>query len=199
MLTPDIILRAYQHGLFPMAQSRDSQQVIWVEPEQRGVLPLDQFHIPRSLKKTIRKGIYTTTINEDFRSVIKACGAITNNRQDTWINREIADAYTELHEMGYAHSVETWIEDKKGRQLVGGLYGVAIGSAFFGESMFTRANDASKVAFVRLVEQLKKQDFRLLDTQFLNNHLARFGTIEVPAEAFHILLADALRKRAIFN
>lgn len=193
-ITPEVILKAYCLGLFPMAESRDDPYLHWIDPDWRGILPFENFHIPRSLRKTIRQGRFQVRCNTDFRSVIKACARPTPKRQDTWINTTIADLFTDLFEMGYAHSVESW----NGPDLVGGLYGVAIGGVFFGESMFSRQDDASKVAFVDLVARLQKSGFLLLDTQFTNAHLLRFGAIEIPRERYKRILQRALEQPCQF-
>lgn len=187
-ITPDIVLKAYTLGLFPMAESRNDPAMHWIDPDWRGILPFENFHIPRSLRKTIRRGIFDVRFNCDFRSVIRACARPTPKRRDTWINNNIADLYTDLHEMGHAHSVEAW----QGDDLVGGLYGVTLGRAFFGESMFARVDDASKVAFVALVMRLQSSGFTLLDTQFTNDHLLRFGAVEIPRARYKAMLAEAL-------
>jgi leucyl/phenylalanyl-tRNA--protein transferase len=194
VLTPDLLLRAYRLGLFPMAESRDSRTLHWLDPEARGVLPLEGFHLPRSLMKTLRHGRFTVTADADFAGVIAACAAARENRPDTWINQEIEQLFTELFQLGFAHSVETW-EDGV---LVGGLYGACLGGAFFGESMFSTATDASKVALVHLVARLRLGGFVLLDTQFITAHLARFGTVEISRDAYHVLLAEALEIPARF-
>jgi len=187
-LDPDLLLRAYSVGVFPMASTRDADDVFWVEPKKRGVLPLDAFHLSRSLAKTIRSDRYTVTVDRAFSDVVSHCAEATARRPDTWINPNIEVAYAELHRRGYAHSVETWL----GEELVGGLYGVRLGGAFFGESMFSRANDASKVALAYLVARLNVGGFKLLDCQFLTEHLASLGTIEVGREAYVALLDSAL-------
>jgi leucyl/phenylalanyl-tRNA--protein transferase len=161
-----------------------SGRIAWYRPDPRAVMPLDAFHVPRSLRQTMRKGVFTVTVNRDFPGVIEACA----EREETWISKEIVRAYTELHRFGLAHSVETW---RHGR-LAGGLYGVALGGAFFGESMFSRKTDASKVALVALVERLRERGFALLDTQFLTEHLARFGAVEIPRQEYERRLAAAL-------
>jgi leucyl/phenylalanyl-tRNA--protein transferase len=171
-----------------MAESRASRTLHWLDPEARGVLPLRKFHIPRSLMKTLRSGRLIVTANKDFAAAIASCAATRAARPDTWINPEIEHLFTELHKLGFAHSVETWENGK----LVGGLYGASLGGAFFGESMFSTTTDASKVALVHLVARLRMGGFVLLDTQFLTAHLARFGTVEVPREAYHLLLAEAM-------
>jgi leucyl/phenylalanyl-tRNA---protein transferase len=194
-ITPQILLKAYSLGLFPMAEKADDPTIFWVEPELRGVMPLDAFHIPRSLKKEVRRGTYDITFNQAFDTVVKACAAPAPGREETWINDPIRLLYNELHEIGHAHSVEAWYED----QLVGGLYGVSLGRAFFGESMFSRRTNASKVALVHLVERLKERGFVLLDTQFTNEHLTQFGTIEIPRAEYEVLLETALEETAKFN
>jgi len=187
-LDPDLLLRAYSVGVFPMASTRDAPDVFWVEPKKRGILPLDRFHLSRSLAKTIRSNRFTVTADRAFSQVVARCAEATAHRPDTWINPDIERAYAELHRRGYAHSVEAWQDGS----LVGGLYGVRLGAAFFGESMFSRARDASKVALAHLVARLKVGGFRLLDCQFLTEHLASLGTIEVDRETYVALLDKAL-------
>ncbi|WP_294392859.1 leucyl/phenylalanyl-tRNA--protein transferase [uncultured Sphingomonas sp.] len=187
-LDPDLLLRAYSVGVFPMANARDAPDIFWVEPRKRGILPLDGFHLSRSLAKTIRSDRYRVTADQAFEQVVALCAQSTTDRPDTWINPVIEQAYAELHRRGYAHSVEAWQDDR----LVGGLYGVRLGGAFFGESMFSRARDASKVALAHLVARLKAGGFRLLDCQFLTEHLASLGTIEVGRNAYVALLDSAL-------
>ena len=194
VLTPALLIRAYAAGVFPMAEQRDSDEVFWVEPRRRGILPLDGLHVPRSLAKTVRQDRYTVTVDRCFREVMQACAEPKPGREQTWINEGILDAYTALHEKGFAHSVETWHEGK----LVGGLYGVSLGTAFFGESMFSRATDASKVALVHLVARLKVGGYTLLDTQFLTAHLAQFGTIEITRNEYRQRLRTALEAEADF-
>lgn len=194
-LTPEILLRAYAVGLFPMAEHREDPTLYWIDPEKRGILPLDDFHIPRRLRRTVRSGRFEVRCDTAFEDVIRACAAPGPDRRDTWINDEIVRLYTDLHEMGRAHSVETWLDGL----LVGGLYGVALGAAFFGESMFSRETDASKVALVHLVARLRKGDFRLLDTQFVTEHLSRFGAAEVPRAGYRQMLAAALDQQASFE
>jgi len=193
-LTPEILLRAYAVGLFPMAEHRDDPTLYWIDPEKRGVLPLDDFHIPRRLRRTVRRNEFEVRCNTAFTDVIRACAAPAEGRDESWINDEIVSLYTTLNEMGRAHSVETWQDGK----LVGGLYGVALGAAFFGESMFSTVRDASKVALVHLVARMKKGDFKLLDTQFVTDHLAQFGVVEMPRSGFRQLLASALDRSAAF-
>ncbi|MBL0374809.1 leucyl/phenylalanyl-tRNA--protein transferase [Rhizobium sp. KVB221] len=188
-LTPEILLRAYSAGLFPMAESADDPDIYWVQPELRGVIPLDAFHVSHSLQKSIRKRIFDIRFDTAFDSVMEHCAEATSDRPSTWINPLILTLYKELHRMGYAHSVEAW----EGDTLVGGLYGVTLGSAFFGESMFSRRTDASKICLVHLVERLQQQGFALLDTQFTTEHLKTFGAIDVPRKAYEKLLEKAMR------
>ena len=194
VLTPDLLLRAYRLGLFPMAESRESRTLHWLDPDSRGVLPLHGFHIPRSLMKTLRGRLFTVTADGDFPGTIAACAAQRANRQETWINREIETLFVELHRLGFAHSVETW----ENGVLVGGLYGAALGGVFFGESMFSTVTDASKVALAHLVARLRLGGYTLLDTQFITTHLARFGALEVPRDVYHTMLAEAVEVPARF-
>jgi leucyl/phenylalanyl-tRNA---protein transferase len=189
-ITPDILLQAYAAGLFPMADSATTSTLHWIDPQERGVLPLDAFHISRSLAKTVRHQPFEIRIDCDFQAVMAACA----NRKETWINQRILDLYCALHDMHHAHSVEAW---RDGR-LVGGLYGVSLGAAFFGESMFSRETDASKVPLVYLVARLNAGRFKLLDTQFITEHLARFGTVTVRKPTYHKLLDAALSADADF-
>jgi leucyl/phenylalanyl-tRNA--protein transferase len=193
-LTPEILLRAYAEGLFPMAERRGDPTLYWVSPERRGIIPLDGFHVPRRLARTVRSGLFTVTADRAFREVMKACAAPTPERPESWINDEILRLYTALHLGGHAHSIECWRDGK----LAGGLYGVRLGSAFFGESMFSRQRDASKVALVHLVDGLKRGGFVLLDTQFITAHLARFGAVEITRERYLLKLQDALNREAIW-
>lgn len=195
VVTADLILRAYRAGLFPMAESRVGHRLYWLDPELRGVLPMADFHLPRRLLRTVLSGPYTVTSNLDFPAVIAGCAAAAVGREDTWINPDIERLFIELARTGYAHSVETW----EGANLVGGLYGVSIGGVFFGESMFSRARDASKVALVHLVARLQLGGYQLLDTQFVTAHLAQFGAVEIPRAEYKALLADALPVPAIWN
>lgn len=188
-VTPDILLRAYAAGLFPMARSRDDAKVYWVDPEQRGVLPLDSFHVPRSLRRTLRRDVFSVSADAAFDRVLAACAEPVENRPETWINVEIEGLFRDLHRRGLAHSVEVWQDGA----LVGGLYGLSMAAAFFGESMFSRATDASKVALCHLVARLRAGGFRLLDTQFITSHLARFGAIEIPRGLYMERLDEALR------
>lgn len=187
-ITPELLLRAYSIGLFPMADSADDPELFWVEPDMRGVIPLDGFHVSRSLAKTIRKNPFDIRFDTAFEAVMAACAQVAPDRPSTWINAKIRSLYGTLHRMGHAHSVEAW----EGDQLVGGLYGVSLGAAFFGESMFSRRTDASKICLVHLVERLKSRGFRLLDTQFTTEHLKSFGATDVPKVEYEDMLANAL-------
>lgn len=194
-ITADLLLRAYAFGVFPMAERRTDKRLFWVDPDRRGVLPLAQFHIPRSLRKVIRQGRFTVTCDTAFDAVLAGCAESTEGRPETWINDQIHALFVEIFEMGFAHSVEVWEEG----QLVGGLYGACLGAAFFGESMFSRRSDASKVALVHLVARLVHGSFVLLDTQFVTGHLTRFGAIEIARPEYRQQLADAIRRRAVFQ
>ena len=191
-LTPELVLKAYCSGVFPMAEGRNSDEVYWYDPEVRGVLPIEELHVSKKLKKTILKKTYTITFDKAFADVISKCADI---RKDTWINDEIISLYTKLHDAGYAHSVEAWLDG----ELVGGLYGISIGGAFFGESMFSTATDASKVALVYLVARLWKQGFTLLDAQFVNEHLKQFGIKEILKNNYMVFLEQALKLEVSFN
>ncbi len=193
-ITPQLLLKAYSCGLFPMADSADDPDVFWVEPEMRGIIPLDDFHVPKSLKKIIRQKRFEIRMNTAFTAVMDGCAEPAPGRLNTWINGTIRQLYTELHHMGHAHSVEAWRDG----MLVGGLYGVSLRGAFFGESMFSRAPDASKVCLVHLVRHLIQSGFVLLDTQFTTDHLARFGAIEVPKSVYRELLEESLLIEAEF-
>ncbi|MEM9733898.1 MAG: leucyl/phenylalanyl-tRNA--protein transferase [Pseudomonadota bacterium] len=193
-ITPEVLLNAYASGIFPMAESADDPGLFWVEPKLRGILPLDDFHISRRLARTVRQGVFNVRINTAFEKTLALCAEETNNRPDTWINDRIKSLYNQLHRMGFCHSVECW----QNGQLVGGLYGLALRGAFFGESMFSRKRDASKVALVHLVKHLKRQGFVLLDTQFTTDHLKQFGVIEVPRDDYLVMLDEALEIRAEF-
>lgn len=194
-LTPDILLRAYAVGLFPMAERHDDPTLYWIDPEKRGILPIETFHIPRKLRRTIRHRTYEVRCDTAYETVIRLCAKPARGRQETWINEEIVQLYIELFRMGRAHSVECWQAD----ELAGGLYGVALGGAFFGESMFSHATDASKVALVHLVARLRKGGFRLLDTQFVTRHLSQFGAMEIHRSGYRHLLASALDVNAEFH
>ena len=191
----DLLLKAYASGVFPMAESASDPEVFWVRPETRGIIPLDGFHVPKSLAKTLRKGLFDIRFDSDFEATIDACAEKREERASTWINAPIRQAYVELHRMDHAHSVEAWRDDR----LVGGLYGVSLGRVFFGESMFSRETDASKVCLVRLVERLKARNFVLLDTQFSTEHLKRFGAVDVPRAKYETMLAEALKGSAAFS
>ena len=194
-IAPDLLLRAYANGVFPMAESADDAEVFWVRPEMRGIIPLDAFHVPKSLTKTIRQRRFEIAFSTDFAGVIDGCAEAREGRPTTWINQPIRDAYGELFARGYCHTVEAW----RGGALVGGLYGVTLGRVFFGESMFSRERDASKVCLVHLVERLKERGFVLLDTQFTTEHLVRFGAVDVSRTQYEKLLAEALRDEAEFE
>ncbi|HEV3242560.1 MAG TPA: leucyl/phenylalanyl-tRNA--protein transferase, partial [Methyloceanibacter sp.] len=174
-ITPQVLLKAYACGIFPMAESAEDNALYWIEPERRGILPLDRVHVPRRLARTIRQGGFEVRIDSDFEAVIEGCAAPRAGRRSTWINGRICRLYADLFALGHCHTVEVW----EGDELIGGLYGVHLGRAFFGESMFSKAHDASKIALVYLVARLKFGGFELLDTQFVTSHLARFGAIEV--------------------
>lgn len=188
-ITPEILLRAYAAGMFPMAESADDPEVFWVQPRIRGIIPLDRFHVSRSLAKTIRQKPFAITVNRAFDEVMERCAEATEDRPTTWINPLILSLYKELHRMGYTHSVEAW----DGEELVGGLYGVSLGSAFFGESMFSRRSDASKICLVHLVERLRERKFTLLDTQFTTDHLKTFGAVDIPRKEYERLLEKAMQ------
>ena len=187
-ITPDLLLKAYSVGIFPMAETAEDPTLYWVEPEWRGVLPLERFHVPRSLARTIRRGGFEIRIDQDFEAVIAGCATPGPGRRKTWINGRIRELYGALFRLGHCHTVETWVEGR----LVGGLYGVRLGAAFFGESMFSRERDASKVALVYLAARLKAGNFTLLDTQFVTDHLAQFGAMDVGRKEYRRLLDAAL-------
>lgn len=193
-VTPDLLLRAYAAGIFPMAEGRDAPTMYWIDPERRGILPLDTFHVPRRLRRTVRSGTFEVRCNTDFAGVIQGCAEPTPGRRETWINQEIVALYAALYDRGYVHTVECWRDGN----LVGGLYGVAMGGAFFGESMFSRVRDASKVALVHLAARLFIGGFKLLDSQFTTEHLETFGAIEIPRTRYRQLLAGALRMKGRF-
>lgn len=195
VLTADLLLRAYRLGMFPMAEARSSRALHWLDPEHRGVLPLHAFHIPRSLMKTLRRHKFEVSADTDFPATIAACAQARPNRPETWINQEIEKLFIELHDLGFAHSVEARLDGR----LVGGLYGACMGGAFFGESMFSTETDASKIALVHLTALLRLGRFVLLDTQFITSHLSRFGAREIPRAEYHGLLAEALEVPARFN
>ena len=193
-ITPDILLRAYSIGLFPMAESASDPSLFWVDPEERGIFPLDGLVISRSLAKVVRSDRFEIRVDGDFDAVIDGCAEGAPGREGTWINGRIRDLYGSLFHSGHVHTIEVWSNDA----LVGGLYGVAIGAAFFGESMFHRVTDASKVALVHLAARLVHGGFRLLDTQFVTEHLATLGAIAIPKQAYHASLADAVARHADF-
>ncbi|MEM7192157.1 MAG: leucyl/phenylalanyl-tRNA--protein transferase, partial [Pseudomonadota bacterium] len=182
-ITPQVLLKAYSCGIFPMAESADDNALYWIEPEHRGILPLDAVHIPKSLARTIRRGGFEVKIDNDFDAVIEGCAEPRAGRGSTWINGRIRGLYRDLFSLGHCHTVEVWREG----ELAGGLYGVHLGRAFFGESMFSRGRDASKIALIYLVARLKYGGFTLLDTQFITDHLTRFGAIEIPGVPRRVL------------
>lgn len=190
----EILLRAYSEGIFPMAEDADDPEVFWVRPERRGIIPLEDFHVPKSLMRTMRKNPFEIRRDSDFDAVIEGCATARRKEGATWINLPIRRAYRRLFELGHCHTVEAW----QAGEMAGGLYGVSLGRAFFGESMFSRVTDASKLCLVHLVQHLRRQGFILLDTQFVNDHLLRFGAIEVPRRQYERMLAEALNGRAEF-
>jgi len=194
LLTPEILLSAYAQGLFPMAERRDDPTLFWVSPDKRGVIPLDGFHVPKRLARTVRSSCYRVTSDQAFVNVMHACAAPAPGREQSWINDEILRLYMGLHAGGHAHSIECW----EGDELAGGLYGVSLGAAFFGESMFSANRDASKVALVELVRMLRRGGYLLLDTQFLTPHLAQFGAYEIPREDYLARLHTAIAHDAIW-
>jgi leucyl/phenylalanyl-tRNA--protein transferase len=190
VITAELLLRAYASGIFPMAETAASEDIFWVDPRRRGILPLDAFHVPRRLARSFLRQDFDIRIDRDFAAVVRACG----ERPETWINSAIEELYGELHRMGHAHSVEIW----SGEDLSGGLYGVALGGAFFGESMFSRQRDASKFALIALAARLNAGGFRLLDTQFVTPHLAGFGAVEISRAEYRARLETALTVPADF-
>ncbi len=194
-ITPQVLLKAYSCGIFPMAESADDPALYWIEPQHRGILPLDRVHIPKRLARTVRTTPFAVRIDTDFEGTINGCAASRPGRRSTWINARIRTLYRELFALGHCHTVEVWDADR----LVGGLYGVALGGAFFGESMFSYERDASKIALVHLIARLVAGGFTLLDTQFVTDHLRQFGTLEVDRDTFQKKLDDALRVSANFN
>lgn len=190
-VTPELLLQAYASGVFPMADTAESTAIYWVDPTDRGIMPLDGFHLSRSLAKAIRKSDYTVRINSDFAMTLRHCA----DREETWINAEIFDLYCQLHAMGLAHSLEIW----RGESMIGGVYGVTLGTAFFGESMFSTATNGSKIALAFLVHRLRAAGFTLFDTQFITPHLQSLGGVEIPRATYHTLLIDALQIRADFT
>jgi leucyl/phenylalanyl-tRNA--protein transferase len=193
-ITPEVLLKAYACGIFPMAENADDPSLYWFEPDMRGLIPLDGFHLPKRLARTVRSDRFEIFIDRDFEAVIDGCAEPAAGRSRTWINRRIRNLYCKLHEIGHCHSVEAWLDGK----LVGGLYGVRLGRAFFGESMFHRERDASKVALVHLVARLRAGGFVLLDTQFVTSHLTGFGAVEVSKRQYNRLLERALDGEADF-
>ena len=194
-ITPQVLLKAYSCGIFPMAESAADPALYWIESQQRGILPLDEVHVPKRLARTVRGTPFVVRIDDNFESIISGCAASKPGRRSTWINARIRTLYRELFELGYCHTVGVWRDD----ELVGGLYGLALGSAFFGESMFSTERDASKIALIHLVARLIAGDFTLLDTQFVTDHLRQFGTIEVDRGTFQETLEEALSKQGNFN
>ena len=194
-LTPDMLLRAYTIGVFPMAEDHDDPDLFWIDPRMRGILPLDGFHVSKSLRKTIRKGQFHITFDHAFEEVMEGCAESTEKRPRTWINDKIHILYTSLHHMNHAHSVEVWQHG----ELVGGLYGVSLGTAFFGESMFSRVSDASKVALVHLMARLTNAGYTLLDTQFVTQHLEKFGAHEIPRSDYRVMLSHAMENAVDFH
>lgn len=193
-ITPEVLLKAYACGIFPMAESADDPGLYWIEPERRGVIPLDRFHVPRRLARLVRQERYQVAVDRDFDAVIDGCAAPAPGRQRTWINGRIRQLYANLHAIGHAHSIEAYA----GGELVGGLYGVKLAGAFFGESMFSKARDASKVALVHLVARLRLGGFVLLDAQFITDHLMQFGAEEISRRQYQARLERAMAERARF-
>ncbi len=194
-ITPQVLLKAYSCGIFPMAESADDPALYWIEPQHRGILPLDGVHVPRRLARTVRAGEFAVTFDLDYEAVIEGCAAQRPGRRSTWINARIRGLYRELFTLGHCHTVEVWSDGR----LAGGLYGVALGGVFFGESMFSYVRDASKIALVYLAARLVHGGFRLLDTQFVTDHLRQFGTVEVDRDEFHRQLERALKVKADFS
>jgi leucyl/phenylalanyl-tRNA--protein transferase len=193
-IDPELLLRAYATGVFPMAEEADNPEIFWVRPEKRGIIPFENFHVSRSLRKVVRQRRFDIRYDTDFFGTIDGCASGSGERARTWINTPIREAYGKLFDLGYCHTVEAWRDGK----LAGGLYGIALGSAFFGESMFTRERDASKVCLVHLVGHLIEKGFTLLDTQFTTNHLESFGAVEVPRRQYQKMLENALAQPAEF-
>ena len=187
-ITPDLLMQAYRIGVFPMSEHRDDPEIFWVDPKHRGIIPLEAFHISRSLAKAIRRADFHVTLNNDFEAVLDACA----DRKDTWINERIRSLYIALHERSQAHSLEVW----RGDSLIGGVYGVTLGTAFFGESMFSRATNGSKIALAFLTHHLRATGFTLFDTQFLTDHLASLGAIEIPRAEYLEKLSEAVQSQA---
>ena len=193
-ITPDLVIEAYKIGIFPMANNQDDPRIDFFDPDPRGIIPLENFHISRSLRKLIRKGIFKVTYDAAFPSILEGCSQVSRNRPTTWINHEIKTVYKQLFDMGYCHSIEIWC----GERIVGGLYGVSIGAAFFGESMFSLKSNASKVALVHLVASLKQEEFVLLDSQFTNEHLVQFGAINISRADYKKRLSLAINLKTTF-
>ncbi len=194
-LTAELILRAYRAGIFPMSESADDPDIFWVSPQMRGIIPLDGFKISKSLAKTLRRHSYSVVVDRDFDAIIEGCATAGSDRETTWINPVIRGLYSELFAMGYCHTVEVY----EGDALIGGLYGLAIGAAFFGESMFHRRTDASKIALAHLIERLNAGGYVLLDTQFITDHLASLGAIEIPRAIYEVRLSAALEIEGDFH
>ncbi|MCB1504299.1 MAG: leucyl/phenylalanyl-tRNA--protein transferase [Hyphomicrobiaceae bacterium] len=194
-ITPQVLLKAYSCGIFPMAESAEDPALYWIEPQHRGILPLDAVHVPRRLARTVRTTPFVVRIDHDFEGTVEGCAASREGRRSTWINSRIRSLYRELFALGHCHTVEVYDRNR----LVGGLYGVTLGGAFFGESMFSYERDASKIALLHLIARLVAGGFTLLDTQFVTEHLRQFGTIEVERDAFQVLLDRALKVMADFN
>ncbi len=194
-ITAQVLIKAYSCGIFPMAESAEDTTLYWIEPEHRGIVPLNKVHIPRRLARSIRSSAFDVRVDNDYDGVLDGCAASRPGRRSTWINERIRNLYRDLYELGYCHTVEVWHEEK----LVGGLYGVALGGAFFGESMFSTMRDASKIAMVYLIARLISGGYQLLDTQFVTEHLRQFGTVEVERKDFHVLLEKALPIEAEFH
>lgn len=192
-ITPELLLRAYSIGMFPMSESADDPELFWVEPDLRGIIPLDDFHVSKSLAKAMRKHPFDIRFDTAFDRVVEKCAESVENRPSTWINAQIKELYGALHRLGHAHSVEAW----EGDELVGGLYGVTLGSAYFGESMFSRRTNASKICLVHLVERLRQLGFTLLDTQFTTEHLVTFGAIDIPKAEYGVLLDKAMESETL--
>jgi len=194
VLTPELVLSAYALGLFPMANDRDDPTIHWIDPIRRGIIPLEGLHVPRRLRRTLRRTSLTVSVDRAFAEVIRACAEPTPARPRTWLNDDMIAVYDELHRRGHGHSVEVWQEER----LVGGVYGLAIGGAFFGESMFSRVRDASKIALIELVLRLREAGFLLLDTQFVTDHLRRFGAIEITRAEYRARLQRAIERDVVF-
>ena len=194
-INEETILKSYSLGIFPMSESFDDPNIYWINPKKRGVIPINDFKISKNLRKEIKKKKFLITINKDFNGVIKNCAKKTKNRPSTWINKEIIKLYSNLHKIGHAHSIEAWYQNR----LVGGLYGVSLGSAFFGESMFSIMSNSSKICLVYLIANLKIKKFTLLDTQFVNPHLTKLGAVEISRKKYLKMLGNSLKKNANFN